>query len=83
MTDSHKIDFEKFVQQKFPPGSKRGTSGVFHKAFGEKVKAAIKDSSSADKNLRFFVKKTALQLLDLPSLGARDVLVVPAKEQVC
>ena len=83
MTDSHKSAFEKFVQQKFPPDSKRGSSGVFHKAFGEKVKAAINDSSSADKHLRFFVKKNMLQLLDLPSLGARDVLVVPAKEQVC
>ena len=80
---SHRRDFEEFTLQKFPPDSKRGTSGVYHRDFGDRVRAAIKDPSCADKSLRFFVKKTRLQLLDLPSLGARDVLVVPAKEQVC
>ena len=44
--------------------------------------AAIKDPSSVDKNLRFFVKKSGFQILNIPSLGARDVLVVPAKLQV-
>ena len=83
MADSHKTEFEKFILQKFPPDSKRGPSGVFYKAFGDKVKAAIKDPSCADKHLRFFVKKAVLQPLDISVLGARDVLVVPAKEQVC
>ena len=82
MAASQRKDFEEFLLQKFPPNSKRVTSGVFHRDFGDKVKTVIKDPSSADKNLRFFVKKTKLQLLDLPSLGARDVLVVPAKDQV-
>ena len=80
---SHRRDFEEFTLQKFPPDSKKGTSGVYHRDFGDRVRAAINDPSSADKSLRFFVKKTRLQLLDLPSLGAHDVLVVPAKEQVC
>ena len=65
MADSHKTEFEKFS-----PDSKRGPSGVFYKAFGDKVKAAIKDPSCADKHLRFSVKKAVLQLLDIPSLGA-------------
>ena len=42
----------------------------------------LKDPSSADKNLSVFVKKSGFQILNLPSLGARDVLVVPAKQQV-
>ena len=83
MAEHQRKDFEDFILEKFPPNSKRGTSGVFHRDFGDKIKAVIKDPSSADKSLRFFVRKTQLQLLDLPSLGARDVLVVPAKEQVC
>ena len=84
MADSHhKADFEKFILQKFSPENKSGPSGVFYKACGDKVKAAINNPSCADKHLRFFVKKAVLQLLDIPSLGARHVLVVPAKEQVC
>ena len=52
----------------------------FTKTFGEKIKAAIKDPASVDKNLRFFVKKSGFQILNIPILGARDVLVVPAKQ---
>eukprot|EP00731_Ephydatia_muelleri_P005525 Em0002g1701a len=59
----------------------RGTSGVFYKDFGVKIKAAIKDPSSVDKNLRFFVKKSGFQISNIPSLGARDVLVVPANSR--
>ena len=59
----------------------RGTSGVFYKDFGDKIKAAIKDPSSVDKNLRFFVKKSGFQISNIPSLGARDVLVVPANSR--
>ena len=68
-----------FFPRSFP---QRGTSGVFYKDCGEKIKAAIKDPSSADKNLRYFIKKSGFQILNIPSLGARDVLVVPAKQQV-
>ena len=74
-------EFRTFLAEKFP-SVKRGTSGVFHKEFGDKIKAAIKDPSSVDKNMRFFVKKKGFQILNIPSLGARDVLVIPVKEQV-
>ena len=74
-------DFGIFLTEKFS-STNRGTSGVFYKGLGEKIKAAIKDPSSVDKNLRFFVKKSGFQILNIPSLGARDVLVVPAKQQV-
>ncbi|KAL5503594.1 hypothetical protein EMCRGX_G010567 [Ephydatia muelleri] len=73
-------EFRTFLAEKFPT-VKRGTSGVFHKEFGDKIKAAIKDPSSADKNMRFFIKKKGFQILNIPSLGARDVLVIPVKEQ--
>ena len=71
-------EFRTFLAEKFP-SVKRGTSGVFHKEFGDKIKAAIKDPLSVDKNMRFFVR---FQILNIPSLGARDVLVIPVKEQV-
>ena len=82
MANKHATDFQAFLSQKFRPGSKRGTSGDYYEEFGDRIRAAIKDPSSADKNLRYYVKKNNFQLLNLPSLGARDVLVVPAKEQV-
>ena len=81
MADSHHKT--EFYPTKVCSRKQEGGAVVFYKAFGDKVKAAIKDPSCADKHLRFFVKKAMLQQLDIPSLGARDVLVVPAKEQVC
>ena len=60
-------EFRTFLAEKFP-SVKRGTSGVFHKEFGDKIKAAIKDPSSVDKNMRFFVKKKGFQILNIPSL---------------
>ena len=74
-------EFRTFLAEKFP-SVKRGTCGGFHKEFGDKIKAAIKDPSSVDKNMHFFVKKKGFQILNIPSLGARDVLVIPVKEQV-
>ena len=73
-------EFHSFFLERFPPDSKRGTSGVFYKEFGEKVKDTIKNPSTADKDLCFYIKKNQLKLLDLPSLGARDVLIIPVKE---
>lgn len=74
-------EFGAFLAEKFS-SSDRGNSGVVYKDLGDKIKTAIKDPSSVDKNLRFFVKKKGFQILNIPSLSARDVLVVPAKEQV-
>jgi hypothetical protein len=75
-------EFTAYLSETFP-SSTRGTSGVFHKDFGEKIIGALKDLSSVDKNLRFFVRKHKFKILNLPSLGAHDVLVVPTKHQVC
>ncbi|KAL5468953.1 hypothetical protein EMCRGX_G030114 [Ephydatia muelleri] len=73
-------EFGIFLSEKFS-STNRGTNGVFYKDFRDNIKAAKKDPSSVDKNLRFFVKKSGFQILNIPSLGARDVLVVPAKQQ--
>lgn len=43
-------EFRTFLAEKFP-SVKRGTSGVFHKDFGDNIKAALKDPSSVDKNI--------------------------------
>ena len=72
--------FEVYISSKFPNDGKRGTSGVLHAAFGEKVKSCLRDPSSVDKNFRFLVKKRGFQLLDLPSLGLKDVLVVARQD---
>ena len=69
-------EFEAYISDKFPSDGKHGTSGVLHVVFGEKVKSCLCDPSSVDKNLWFLVKKREFQLLDLPSLGLKDVLVV-------
>ena len=77
MEDSRKKEFEDYITERFPPGSKRSTSGVVYAAFGKKVATCLKDPTAGDKNFRFWIKKRGFQLLNLPSLGAQDVLVVP------
>ena len=43
---------------------------------------AIADPSLADKNLHFFIKNCGFQILNIPSLGAWNILDVPVKQQV-
>ena len=74
-------EFTAYLSEKFSSSS-RGTSGVFHKGFGEKIIGALKDPPSVDRNLRFFVKKNNFKILNLSSLGPHDVFVVLAKHQV-
>ena len=70
--------FSAFLDEKYPQ-QKRNTSGVIHKSFGQKIIECLKNPASADKNFRFYVKKGKFQLLDIPSLGIKEpVLVVPA-----
>ncbi len=72
--------FQEYLREKFPGDGKRSTSGVIHGSFGEHIKKALSDPSTADKNFRFYVKKERFQLLDLPNLGLSEVLVVPASD---
>ena len=74
--DKHTRDFQAFLSQTFPPGNKR----VYYQ------QVAIKELSSADENLRCYMRKNNFQLLNLlqllKSFDARDILVVQAMEQV-
>ena len=72
--------FNTFILERFPPDAKRSTSRVIRASFGEKIVRVLKDSSAGDKNLHHFVKKHGFHILDLPSLGMQDVLIVPVKE---
>ncbi len=71
--------FNTFLSERIPPDSKRSTSGVIQAAFGERIIRVLKDPSAGDKNLCSYTKKHGFQLLDLPSLGVQNVLVVPVK----
>lgn len=75
-----KKTFQSFLSERFPPDGKRDTSGVITATFGETIICALKNPAAADKSLRFYIKKHGFHLLDLPSLGVQEVLVVPAKK---
>ena len=72
-------ELNSYVEERFPSGEKRKTSGVFWASFRARIVDVLRNPASGDKNLRFYVNKHKFQLLDLPSLGMKDVLVVPAK----
>ena len=73
--------FKRFVSERFPVDAKRGTSGVVRAAFAQKIIHALKDPAAVDKNLRFYVKKNGFRLLDMPSLGVHNVLVLPREDK--
>ena len=74
--------FQAFISERYPTDDdKRSTSGVIRNSFGQVIIRALK-TPAVDKSLRFYVKKHRFQLLDLPSLGVKEVLVVPVKEDV-
>ena len=49
MVDNHAADSQAFLSQKFLP-DKRGTSGAYYQELGDRIRAAIKEPSSVDKN---------------------------------
>ena len=56
------------------------TSGVIRASFGARILNVLRDPASGDKNLLFYINKHKFPLLDLPTLGMKDVLVVPGQE---
>ena len=74
-------EFGKYLEERFPSADKR-TSGVIRASFGARIIAVVRDPTAGDKNMKFYVKKRKFQILDLPSLGMKNVLVVPAKTEV-
>ena len=73
-----KDNFEEYLARTFPDDDKRSTSGVIHRKLGQKIKDCLLGN---DKNFRCMVKRREFSLLNLPSVGMRDVLVVPAKDE--
>lgn len=72
--------FEEHVKRKFPPQQKRSTSGVFYAACGEKIKKCLKNPEMFSKEFRHYVKKKNFRVFEIPSIGLKDVLVIPRSE---
>ena len=74
--------FSKYLADKFPNAAKRGISGVINSAFGDRIKCCLNDPGlPEEKTWHFFVKKHGFKLLNVPSLGMKDVLVAPVKDE--
>ena len=72
--------FEEYVKKKFPRDQKRSTSGVMYAAFGEKIKNCLKNPELYSKEFRHHVKKKKFRVFEIPSIGLKDVLVIPRSE---
>ena len=74
--------FRQYLENAFPIDGKRTRSAVIRQALAEKIASYLKGSAqNSDKIFRHFVKKSGFELLDLPSVGIRDALVVRVKEE--
>ena len=71
--------FRQYLENAFPIDGKRTRSAVIRQALAEKI--ASGSAQNSDKIFRHFVKKSGFELLDLPSVGIRDALVVRVKEE--
>ena len=71
--------FTEYVEAKFPSDGKRGTSGA-HAAYANKIKQCLKNAENFRKEFRYFVRKKNFRTFELPSLGLKDVLVIPRSE---
>ena len=59
----------------FPVGGKRTRSVVIRKEVAQRIVNHLKGTPDADGAFRHFVKKSGFALVDLQSVGIRDVLV--------
>ena len=69
-----------YLAESFPEEGKQSTSGVIHQSFSKQINDCLKDTSTADKSFRFYVKKERFELLNLANLGLSDVLVIPSSD---
>ena len=72
--------FTKYIEAKFPCDGKRGTSGVIRAAYADKIKQYLKNPKKFAKEFCYFVRKKNFRTFELPSLGLKDVLVIPRSE---
>ena len=78
LEDSSSTLFQTYLDNTFPPEAKRTRSAVIRQQLADKIVRYLKDPGE-DKNFRHFVK-SGFELLDLPSLGVRNALVVKVKQ---
>ena len=79
--DSIKVSFQEYIDSSFPVGGKRTRSAVIRKEVAQRIVNHLKGTPDADGAFRHFVKKSGFALMDLQSVGIRDVLVVSVKEK--
>ena len=79
--DSIKVSFQECIDSSFPVGGKRTRSAVIRKEAAQRIVNHLKGTPDADGAFRHFVKKSGFALVDLQSVGIRDVLVVSVKEK--
>ena len=58
----------------------RDYSGVICAAYADKIKQRLKNPDKFSKGFRYFVRKKNFLTFELPSLGLKDVLVIPRSE---
>ena len=71
---------EEHVKRKFSLEQKCSTSGVIYAAFDEKIKKCLKNPEVFFKEFRHYVKKKNFRVFEIPSIGLKDVLVIPRSE---
>ena len=79
--DSIKVSFQECIDSLFPVGGKRTRSAMIRKEVAQRIVNHLKGTSDADGAFRHFVKRSGFALVDLQSVGIRDVLVVSVKEK--
>ena len=73
------MSFQEDIDSSFPVCGKRTRSAVIRKKVAQRSVNHLKGTPDADGAFRHFVKKSGFALVDLQSVGIRDVLVVSVK----
>ena len=73
--------FLSYLDSTFPPDVKRSRSAMIRKALAKRIIDHLKGLEYDYKAFRHFVKKSCFQLLDFPSVGIRDALVIKLKQE--
>ncbi len=82
MANGSETVFQTYLDETFPSDGKRTRSAIVRESFARKIVNYLKgEQQDADKGFRHFVKKSGFELLDLPSVGIRDALVIRVKEE--
>ena len=74
--------FTEYIEAKFPCDGKCGTSGVIRATYADKIKQYLKNPKKFAKEfrIRYSVRKKIFRTFELPSLGLKDVSVIPRSE---